>query len=377
MFIEILHQILGLLVTLPRSNGITPDTSICNRKAWWEFPSFGVSDLSLDGAALGRDSGSHDTVYVKKEDEYGLYYAIYSVTRATLDATFLRSSKVMSTLGNILLLSKNTFVFDALLPQRRPLQFLDGTIFQPPASKPAVNADFPAKIARSILNIKKQITFNFLAGWIYNDRFLYWLHKIGPKKAALVKSLKFCGSVQRKVCRTGDKECQACGNDFVHHLLVYIPVIKSLCPGLENLSLSVWDQTVGDGQPPVASSMVQLMQPILEHQICDIKSLRKLEVTSYAPSDPGAEVEEDPLKVCAANSIDWINNRTLHRDQRKGAVQEWHCESCGENHIWADCHNLCNMCGEYGHFRCSGEDWEKWQDIRWFWEFWNGISAQT
>lgn len=33
------------------------------------------------------------------------------------------------------------------------------------------------------------------------------------------------------------------------------------------------------------------------------------------------------------------------------------CDFCGEKHVWPDCHNLCSLCGGYGHSResCKGQ----------------------
>lgn len=33
---------------------------------------------------------------------------------------------------------------------------------------------------------------------------------------------------------------------------------------------------------------------------------------------------------------------------------EERCHFCGQaDHVWAECYNLCGVCGEYGHFKSS------------------------
>lgn len=174
----------------------------------------------------------------------------------------------------------------------------------------------------------------------------------------------------RHSCDNPVIDCQACGQDFLQDLLLFIPIMKKFCNGLECLSLLIEDKTWAEDEGEdeeqdkddgnnqsqngqknrLKSKLKQHLRPVLENQVCDIGSLRELVV----------RVKDDEAVTGVAvgfanNAIMWIRSRWEQRRRlQRGAVQERYCDFCGEDHVWAVCHNLCRSCGKYGHLRCSG-----------------------
>jgi hypothetical protein len=195
-----------------------------------------------------------------------------------------------------------------------------------------------------------------LSGWVYYDPFLRFLHSIGPKKFLLIKSLKFSGIIKLHIC--GGNGCRnKCADDLVLSLEVYIPIIISLLPNLAKMTIyAAKDQLpgpqsliTGEDSPTFEDRLLH----ILEKDIRTISSLKVLEVL---------DAEGEKL-TCAEPTLMWFKERAAKRAhqrflanlaEKKAAMvieNNLHCGFCGEGHVWAECYNLCNFCGGFGHFR--------------------------
>jgi hypothetical protein len=140
-------------------------------------------------------------------------------------------------------------------------------------------------------------------------------------------------------------------------LEVYIPIIISLLPNLANVTIyAARDQLPGPqnlvtGETP--PTFEDRLSQLLEKDIRKISSLKILEVL---------DAEGKQLTVAELTVI-WFKERAAKRghagfladlaEQRSTMVREnsLHCGFCGEGHVWAECYNLCNFCGGFGHFR--------------------------
>lgn len=114
---------------------------------------------------------------------------------------------------------------------------------------------------------------------------------------------------------------------------------------------------VDEGMP---ATREDVLKPIFEKELRVIPSLNKLEVVG------NVEWEREGLEF-ADETIAWFEDRERHRILREleaekakqqekiaGGVEtagEVKCDFCEEGHLWAECWNLCNFCGGYGHFR--------------------------
>jgi len=166
-----------------------------------------------------------------------------------------------------------------------------------------------------------------------------------------------------------------CVDDLVLSLELYIPVISSLLPNLEKLIIHACEDPlpadIQHSNPPNADdddddeenntedppSYESRLQALLKNQIRRLPTIKSLEVFDEACN-----------KVFFAElTMQWFKERTVRRAHKKLVADlaehqaalvrqsNVHCGFCGEGHIWAECYNLCNFCGGFGHFRktCS------------------------
>jgi hypothetical protein len=246
--------------------------------------------------------------------------------------------------------------------------------YQPGSYRPhSLMEDSQGEIRDAIWHIKARSHLTELHGWAYHDTFLRFLHTIGPKNAAKLKTLKFNGTVKIHSC---ELQCRKCPEDLVSSLRIYVPFIKELCTGVEKLVIYAEKDYIFASHPQVDPESLKdwehALLPLLENEIRQISSLKVLEVY--------CERDNSQVAGFAIPTATFFRERTARRyrealehhilerfEDRKLAQQiqmeNARCGFCGEDHVWVDCHNLCNFCGRFGHFReaCSAipvTDWE-------------------
>jgi hypothetical protein len=107
--------------------------------------------------------------------------------------------------------------------------------FDPDSWKPwKLAEDLLDRINGTILDIHRQAPITELQGWAYHNVFLRFLHTIGPRNAADLKTLKSNGTV--KLHRCGTDICIKCPDELIYSLELYFPIIKDLCKNVENWS---------------------------------------------------------------------------------------------------------------------------------------------
>ncbi|CZR64057.1 uncharacterized protein PAC_13954 [Phialocephala subalpina] len=311
----------------------------------------------------------------QRHDTIGPYTKMHYVPRPDIDSTFLRTSKQFYDMGLPILYSKNEFFFPMVNAYRHesPPTMLPGSeiVHRPePVFKPRLSEeDFDT----AFNHIDKKISRTELPGWMYYDHFIRFLHTIGKKNAALIKSVRFSGTARihhncvHELCGK-----EGCDEDLVAALEVYIPFIRRFCTGLERLSVeAIKDYTYERG---VANGFIraitdgpmiteEVFSPLLE-ELKTIDNLKELSIIddSYDSADMGLAFADETVK--------WVTDRaaTRKREQREAYAkakaeeveiarltiqvreQNVHCGFCGEGHIWAECWNLCDFCGAFGHF---------------------------
>jgi hypothetical protein len=260
-----------------------------------------------------------------------------------------------------ILYSKNTFFFlmcNGTIHRSPPTLLLNKTTVRPNPAKPRPASDPQTlqTIQTGISEIQNQIDYTSLSGWVYYDPFLRFLHSIGPKKFSLIKSLKFSGTVKLHICG-GDRCNSKCADDLVASLEIYIPIINNLLPNLAKMTINAAkDKLPGPhsfwtGEP--LPTFEERFLNLLEKDIRTISSLKVLEVLDAEGEKLSfAEPTMMRFKERAAKRA---HERLLANlaDKRAAMVREnnLHCGFCGEGHVWAECYNLCNFCGGFGHFR--------------------------
>ena len=279
-----------------------------------------------------------------------------------VDATVLRTNKYFYSTGIDVLYGKNSFLFDMVDVQwhASPPTLLPGDeLFRPIPGIPG-KGYWDIAFTEAVRLIEFVAPFDQLPGFIYYDHFIRFLHSIGPTNAARLKTLEFRGLVKRHPCR--DKYCYNQGEDLLLSVGFYILFINKFCTSVEKIVLRVEEDDLRCNGGPIAVDDIEpatheeAMLSFLEN---DIRTIRRLKVLQVVPYNASKDVSY------AEPTIAWLKERHARQVRERmdadvpGKLGEpvgtanVHCGFCGEEHVWAECHNLCNFCGGFGHFRKS------------------------
>jgi hypothetical protein len=148
---------------------------------------------------------------------------------------------------------------------------------------------------------------------------------------------------------------------------VYTYFILEFCTSLEKLVLYAekdhFDNESGEG-------FERALKPMIENDISRISTLKTLEAFTeyyYTPEWSNRrhrKFDIDRLGDFAVPTIQLIKNRYVENTKRAQEDREnadpsatkdetLKCHFSGEEHIWAECYNLCGFCGRFGHFHWS------------------------
>ncbi|CAG8949941.1 hypothetical protein HYFRA_00004272 [Hymenoscyphus fraxineus] len=395
---DIIVRILELLLVAPKNATIRPVTVTSNWKRTYTTASFKLLEKlrkrNQDADPFQFIERNVMIAWVPKRDDDGPYTMKRQIVLPVLDATVLRTCKVLYEYGSKILYGYNEFDFDLFDPhdeQNFPRRSLFGKkTYRPRPCKPAGN-QWMGKINEGITQIIQRRPVTIIEGYIYCDPFLRFLHTIGPKNAALLGSLVFTGRMKLHDCPdlNSDTPRHKCADGLEESVQVYIPFIEKLCKELHTLTLfplkdSLWhrDVVVPPGQP---KNSEEALNQLVRRSISKLTSLKDLFVLQHRITgkcvtiwnwdrdnddllweDRGRNV---PIKSAMAEWVD-VQNEYRQIQKKEGATsstiahrstaqnrqpsntkeEDPVCDFCGENHVWPDCFNLCNVCGEYGHW---------------------------
>ncbi len=405
--VEIKDTILGYLLSLPKDLMIRPHPVTTNWKRVWNIH----PNYTIDGTRHYQYTRS---VHKKQSDKQGEYLEYRRIILPEIDASCLRVHSKLREYGARILYSSNTFAFSMVnrhLEHCPP--YLLNKVYRPSHQKP--NTNCPTILSamghicdghRFVQQDRLRIIFDHLHGWAYFDPFLRFLYTIQPQNAASIKTLSFDGDVQRHN-QCSSTSCLKTGvcllDDLVMSLGLYILFIRKFCANLEKLIIVACDDyrvktcRHRDHQnKSLPKSMKETLLPLLENEVRSIRSLRELEV--IIKEEKKEEMDDFDF---VQETMDWFKGRTAKQDARKREfnarrvtakpIQEraqWlkeqlehlgekletvtvaqkraellqekskivtelcrNCEYCGEEHHSLECYNLCNFCGDAGHWR--------------------------
>ncbi len=349
---EIINQIFSFALVVPESFGLKPLTVTANCKENWQASDFCLSKVHNHK----RDFGYYQTLHgIRLEDDTGPYFKYQYVNRKPIDASLLRTNKQFYMWG-INILYSQSFLFGMVhyRPEDDGISLINGKMHDP-------STGLLSDPNTTINEIAKRVPLERLSGYNYYSPFARFLHKIGTENAARLKILKFEGIVELH-------------NPLAHYLkfpssentrwrlspvlmALYIPLIVEFCPHLESLVIIVFEDNICQNDPGCVTweTRDQALLRVLE-EVRKIPSLKVLEV--FDDSD-----HTNTLPI-ADETVEWLNNRSAERERRL-RQDKWEdervqkqlgetkveCDFCGEGHVWTECYNLCNFCGEYGHKR--------------------------
>jgi len=341
---------------------VEPCVVTCNWKPEWA--SFGYSILYEGHEIRNCRENVYDrtpTVYsLPRQDANGDYFELRDVFRSQIDATFLRTCQDLYSTGIKMLYGQNDFYFQMRYPGFHscpPSLIAKGTLLQPNSDKlPLNDSGWQQAVTRVISEIERQVPITYLSEWTYYDPFLRFIYTIGPRNAALLRSLNFSGTVKIHYCMKDICKKEKCPDDLVASVRLYFPFINVFCTSLEKLTLLANEDTFRPhplelGEP---ANRKEALIPLLKNELKGIITLTEVVVQGSWVHDHGLDWVD--------NELGWLRKRNAEKlaeaveEQKRFlrealVAEEIKCEFCGEKHVWAECPNLCNFCGAFGHFR--------------------------
>ena len=197
---------------MPNPATVQPRTAACNWKTYAEDPHYAINwsstplqmESRLSHCLLRYPPGASRSPWT--------IWELRNIERRPIDATMLRTCKKIHRVGTRILHSDNDFGFPMLNTAWKsspPSIDAQDELFRPNPCMPRINEDYGPVVTKGdresiidlgVTEIKDQVSLESLGGCIYYDPFLRWLYTIGPKNAALHKSLTFSGVIQLHRC---------------------------------------------------------------------------------------------------------------------------------------------------------------------------------
>lgn len=207
----------------------------------------------------------------------------------------------------------------------------------------------PLKSVKQYFSLEGRASIECLPGYAYYDHFLRFIHVIGPENAARIKNLNFSGTVIRHRCNEKQRAGKANYDDLLKSMRFYIPFIIEFCKDLEKLVINAAEDTTHEDTWTIEPTTHEdAILGFLENDLRNIPTLKVLEV-------PGSSFAEPAIAWFKERAARRMREATEECEKKKltdlAASLKAHGRYCGEGHIWAECHNLCNFCGGFGHFR--------------------------
>jgi len=197
-------------------------------------------------------------------------------------------------MGNKILYRGNELYFSMNNPGclQSPPSLMAKGVYRPNANKPEKWEDWKDQVDKTITQIENQVPLRALTGWAYYDPFLRFLYTIGPKKARLLKSLKFEGRIKLHLCEMDCRAREACDDDLVWSLRLYIPFIQKFCTAVEKLTLYVDEDALSATNiqfypPDHPLKNQEALLPLLCNDIREIETLKEIAIL------PGGWYPED------------------------------------------------------------------------------------
>jgi hypothetical protein len=346
--LEIIDHILREVLTAPQQACILASVITSNWGTKWNMPHFELR--------THKPRSPIQRVGVQRRDGHGQYKKVRFVHQAEIDATVLRTSEYFHNTGINFLYGKNAFCFSMM---KTEWQNCHPSLFRPggpevqpwPNNRPDLDR-WSTEIQSAILLVEYSTPPEQLPGYIYYDQFLRFLRFVGPKNAARIKKLEFTGLVRRHSC----EDCLRVEEDLLSSMRFYMPFINKFCTGLEKLVLHTQRGILHALVPPPdidPATHEETMLSFLENEARAISSLRVLEVVSTDNSD--VTFADPAIAWFKARAASRIREEMVEEEEKRLTdgirANNIHCGFCAGEHVWAECWNLCNFCGDFGHFR--------------------------
>lgn len=227
-----------------------------------------------------RYSSQDSHISVQRIDKNGPYMEIIKMRTRPIDATFLRTCKQIYAEGIRILYQTGTFHFSWHGPEMLHQMSLKGRHTNIYGQKPAKITPSSRKFIRIIDTLMNQKgKCQLRCGWALCDRFLHFLHTIGPVNCSLLTTLSFRAAIVPHVSRdplkcSTDSNCAevGCLNSL---LMTYGPFIERYCPNIKKLHIRISTTFTNQHEP------MHYLEAIIAAYIPSMSSLDKFTMDIY------------------------------------------------------------------------------------------------
>ncbi|KAF7950470.1 hypothetical protein EAE96_007754 [Botrytis aclada] len=330
---EIINKILSFILVVEEEEGsLVPDTITCNISSPYLYrePHYNVHCSEYIGPICQSNPWFHSQwsyqyriklriIHKYETSNPKMLRVLHKFHDSYIDASCLRVCKDFYSLCSALLYRDNSFTFTAfkssalcrgvesvcMVDDNKPRKRNDNAQFGKPNSSLLSLSDWNHEIDRGISQIQNPSTVDRM-NWLYYDPFLRFLHTIGLKNAALMKTLQFTGAARgtaNPLLRRGIARPPL--DDIRLNLQIYVKFINQFCPGVQQITLNIHP---GDGRDGTPEEEVSLL---LGDHIRELKSVNTLILRTVDISEPEKHV---PMKFpLAIETMQWFANRSKER----------------------------------------------------------------
>ncbi|KAF7881348.1 uncharacterized protein EAF01_011859 [Botrytis porri] len=131
-------------------------------------------------------------------------------------------------------------------------------------------SDWNYEIGNGISQIQDSSTVDRMS-WLYYDPFLRFLHTIGLKNAAFLKTLQFTGEVRTTANQLPGGQTPSLPSDDIRlNLQIYVKFINQFCPNVQQITLNIQPEKGRD------DSFGLDLSPLLGDHIRKLKTVKTL-----------------------------------------------------------------------------------------------------
>ncbi|KAG4428288.1 hypothetical protein IFR05_016229 [Cadophora sp. M221] len=147
----------------------------------------------------------------------------------------------------------------------------DGFVGRPLGGRPSTDNEVGKERITIVMNaIKQRLQIEMTPDFVFCDNFLYLLHRIGPKNAAMLTTPPFSGAYMTDPYESQYEKSSDLNNNISQKLALYLRFILKFCPSVETLKLQI--------APEFPQDSGSKLKEVIGREIRKMKNLKMLVV---------------------------------------------------------------------------------------------------
>ncbi|KAF7891039.1 uncharacterized protein EAF02_001364 [Botrytis sinoallii] len=299
---EIISRILNFILVLEEEQGsLVPDAITCNLNSQFLYrkPDYSVHYSEYIGPICQTDPWLYSQYSIRFRRKTHSFCKLETGSQTLLKMNHLVDDRFID--ASCLRVFGSACMVDESNPRKRN-QYAK---FRTPDPSLLSLSDWNNEIGKGISQIKDPSSVDRMS-WLYYDPFLRFLHSIGLKNAAFLKTLQFTGIARTYTSHLPRDHIAALPSDDIRPILqLYVKFINQLCPGIQQITLNIHPEERGDG------NLEKDLSLLLGDHIRELKTVKTLILRTADSSQSEKYVSmKFPL---ATETMQWFTDRTARR----------------------------------------------------------------